>query len=323
MVQNLKKGDSVFNKNIIKLVWDMILRAKKITLLTHFKPDGDGISACAALEHIFIKLDKEVEAIYPNSPIFDLKRNPKKLLINENQQIPDILIVIDTANYERFYYPKEFFNIPIINIDHHVSNSINGKYNFINPDSSSACEILFGLIEQWDKELIDKYVAECLLFGILYDSQIFHTQSTYPHTLRVCADLIEYGVNLYKLKTELLSNKNPNIIALWGKVLSNIKISDSGKAAWACIMQSDLKKYKIGPSSLIGFNNFLSQISGVDITLLFYQMDKGKTKVSLRSKKTDVNKLADKFGGGGHKNAAGILSDEPIGELVKKITCEL
>ena len=303
--------------------WEIIKETKEITLLTHFKPDGDGISACAALEYILKKQDKKIETIYPNKSEFKFKLKPKNLLINKHKQTPKLLIILDAATYQRLYYPPEFKAIPVINIDHHVSNKINGQYNFVDINTSSTCEILFDLLKKWDIKLIDKYVSECLLFGILYDSQVFYTQSTFSETLRVCAQLMDLGANLYKLKTELISNKNPKIIKLWGKIMSNIKISKNKRAAWACIKQSDLKEFKLKLSSLIGFNNFLSQISGVDITLFFYQTDSGKTKVSLRSKKTDVNKLAAKFGGGGHKNAAGILSDQPINKLIKEITQNL
>ncbi len=316
MVQNLKgqKGKK------IKDVWQTIKKAKSITLLTHFRPDGDAMSTCATLDHIFKKQGKKVETIYPNKPEFIFKRQPKNLLINKHKQMPDLIIVVDTANYERFYYPDAFKKIPLINIDHHVSNAIKGTYNFIDTKTSSTCEILFTLLKNWDIQLIDKYGAECLLLGILYDSLIFHTQSTFPQTLRISAQLMELGADLYKLKTELLANKDPKIIKLWGKVLSNITVTKSGKAVWACITQQDLKKQKLKLNSLIGFNNFLSQIAGIDLTLLFYQTESGQTKVSLRSKKTDVNKLAAKFGGGGHKNAAGILSDKPLKQLVKEIT---
>ena len=328
MVKNLRKKDKgiglkSFSSKLLQNAWSEIQKAKSITLLTHFKPDGDGISGCAALEHILNKLGKKIETIYPSESLFKFKRNPKNLLINKHKQKPDLLIAVDTANYERMYYPDQFKKIEMINIDHHVSNSLEGKYNFIDPNSSSTCEILFILLEQWNAKLIDKYVAQCLLFGILYDSQVFHTQSVYPQTLRVCAELMECGADLYQLKTELLVNKDPKIIALWGKVLSNIKITKNKKAVWTSITQQDLKKYKVDVSSLVGFNNFLSQICGVDITLLFYEPELGKTKVSLRSKKTDVNKFAAKFGGGGHKNAAGIMSNKPISQLIKEIVSKL
>jgi len=303
--------------------YQLIKGVNKITLLTHYRPDGDGISACAALENFLLKLEKQVETIFPNNPEFIFKRLPKKFHLNTHKQIPDLLIALDTANYERLYFPKEFKGLPLINIDHHISNSIKGNFNFIDANTSSTCEILFDLIKSWDYSLIDKYMAECLLFGILYDSMVFHTQSTYPSTLRISAELMELGADLYKLKTELISDKDPKIINLWGQILSNIKISKSGKAAWAKITQDDLKKNNLTISSLIGFNNFLSQISGVEYTLLFYQTESGQTKVSLRSKTEDVNKLAAPFGGGGHKNAAGILSNEPIDSLIEKITSNL
>lgn len=303
--------------------YKLIKSVNNITLLTHYRPDGDGISACAALENLLLKLGKKVETIFPNNPEFIFKRLPKKFHIGTHKQIPDLLIALDTANYERLYFPKEFKGLPIINIDHHISNSIKGNFNFIDANTSSTCEILFDLIKSWDYSLIDKYMAECLLFGILYDSMVFHTQSTYPSTLRITAELIELGADLYKLKTELISDKDPKIINLWGQILSNIKISKNNKAAWAKITQDDLKKNNLTISSLIGFNNFLSQISGVEYTLLFYQTESGQTKVSLRSKTEDVNKLAAPFGGGGHKNAAGILSNEPIDSLIEKITSNL
>lgn len=306
-----------------KSAWQSIIKAKKITLLAHFRPDGDAISACAALAFILEAEDKKVESIYPNKPEFTFKRHPKNLHINEHNQIPDLIIALDTANYERLYFPKEFKDIPLINIDHHVSNMIKGKYNLIDTQASSTCEMLFSFINFFKPKLINKYVAECLLFGILADSQVFHTQATTHKTLEISAQLMQRGANLYKLKTELLSNKDPRIIALWGKILSSIKVTKSGKAAWASLTQKDLEKYNITLQSLVGFNNFLSQIANIDITLFFYQTETGKTKVSLRSKKTDVNKLAAQFGGGGHKNAAGILTDKSMNKMIKEITALL
>jgi phosphoesterase RecJ-like protein len=297
----------------------LIKKAKKITILGHFRPDGDVISACAAMFYVLKKMGKMVETIYPNKPEFPLKRNPKNLLINKHKQIPDLLIALDTANYERCYFPKAFEHIPIINIDHHVSNSIKGTYNIIDIKASSTCEILFTILQKWGKQVIDRFVSECLLCGILSDSQVFQTQATTPKTLEISAKLMKYGANLYKIKNELTTNKDPNIVKLWGHLLSKIKITKSGKACWAKVTQKDLTKHNLELSSLIGFNNFLSQITGIDITLLFYQTKDGKTKVSLRSKKSNVDILASKFGGGGHKNAAGILSNISINTLEKKI----
>lgn len=307
----------------IKQAWELIKQANKITLLTHRKPDADGISACAALFSILEKMGKQVEAIYPDKPEFPLKRVPSKILIGTHQQLPDLLIACDTANYDRLYYPSVFEAIPLINIDHHVSNRLQGICNIVDFSVSSTCELLFSLLCIWDASMIDAYVAECLLMGLLYDSQVFHTQATTSKTLHVAAQLIEHGANLFQLKTELLANKNPAIITLWGEVLLRVQISPSGNAAWVGITQEDLATQDLTLASLVGFSNFLWEMSDVDITMVFYEMASGETKVSLRSKVSDVNQLASHFGGGGHKNAAGILSDRPMYELMRDITKKL
>lgn len=316
-MENLENPYADSNK-----IWELIQESKKITLLTHRKPDGDGISACAALELVITKLGKEVETVYPNNPDFEFKHQPKKVLINKHEQVPDLLIACDTADYKRLYYPDDYKNIPLINIDHHASNSIKGICNIVDIKTSSACEVVYNLLSEAG-DFIDKSVAKTLLYGILYDSQVFHTQSTFSSTLRIAADLVDKGANLYKLKMELISNKNPNVIKLWKELLGRVQIFEEKNVVLSYIIQEDLQKLKVKLSSLVGFNNFLSGVADNDITLLFYETDRGKTKVSLRSREYDVNELAAKFGGGGHKNAAGILSEKPLKQLMNEMLKEI
>jgi bifunctional oligoribonuclease and PAP phosphatase NrnA len=307
----------------------LIESAKSITLLTHTKPDGDGVGACIALDYFLSSLGKKVETVYPDAPEFDYKRKPKNLFIGKHSQKPDLLIACDVATYDRMYYPSDFKNIPLINIDHHVSNAIHGTYNFVDPEASSASEVVYLLIKQWSRKLVssklvsEKFIspeiADALLFGILYDSRLFHTQATQARTLRIAADLIDLGANLFKIKIELFSHKDPKILKLWELVLQRIKISKNQVAAWSYLTQQDLKKFNLKLSSLVGFSDFLSDISDIDVSILFYETESGETKVSLRSKTYDVNKLAAQFGGGGHKNASGIMSKRPLQDLMPDV----
>lgn len=319
---DLSTSDS-YDKKSMEQAWELIKTSKKITLLTHSQPDGDGVSACAALDAILTRMGKQIETVYPNKPEFDFKRCPKNTLIDKHIQNPDLIIACDAANYERLYFPTSFKSIPLINIDHHISNSLNGTFNFVNGQSSSACEELYILLSSWDSSVIDKYVAECLLFGIIYDSQLFHIQSTTSTTLEISAKLMNCGANLFQLKTELVSNKSYKVLLLWGKILSNIKVSARKNAVWAIVTQQDLKDFGVNISSLIGFNNLMSQICDIDVTLFFYETEQGQTKVSIRSKITDVNEFAKQFGGGGHTNSAGILCSKPITQVVEEITSKL
>lgn len=298
----------------------LIEQADHITLLTHYNPDGDGISACAALDHILRNKGKLVETIYPTKTEEDIARQPETIFIGQHHQTPDLIITTDTSVYERLYYPEAFKGIPIINIDHHLNNVIQGTVNFVSIEVSSTCELLYLLLCHWYPQNIDAYVAQALLYGILYDTQVFYNQATHPNTLRVAAELVERGANLCELQQELLCNKNPEIISFWGHLLSNVTITPNGKAAWIVITQDELRKRNLTLSATVGFSNFLGQLSHVDITILFYQSEDGKTKVSLRSKHTNVNELAGRFGGGGHKNASGITSTKPLDVVIQEVT---
>jgi len=301
----------------------LIAKAHAITLLTHYKPDADGMAACAALAHILEAHNKHTETIYPTQPDRPCKYQAPNVHINTHHQIPNLIISLDTATKERLYFPAAFSNIPLINIDHHVSNNLQATCHLINPAASSTCEELFVFLLHSFASTIDQYVAEALLLGMLYDSQMFRIQTTSARTLRVAAHLMDYGANLFQLKNELATITSPKVIAFWSKLLGNVVTAPSGKAAWVSITQADLKKHALTEAALAGFNNFLAEIYGVDIIIIFSEIAAGKTKVSLRSKVTNVNALAARFGGGGHINAAGILTDKPLEQMVKELTAGL
>ena len=304
----------------LAIALNLIHKADKITLLTHYKPDPDGISACAALDHILRKMGKTVQAVYPTLPDLIIKRQPLDVQVNTHTLQPDLLIACDTANYDRLYYPDIFKNIPLINIDHHISNSIQGTVNIVNGVAASTCEELFYLAQEWFGELFDTYTAECLLYGILYDTQVFRTQMTTARTMDSAMGCINRGANLFSLSRELLTHKHATMIKLWGEVLGRLVIDESKNAAWAQVHVEDLKRHNLDQDAMAGFVNFMADTSPLDVLIVFQETPDNKTKVSIRSKKRDINALAQQFGGGGHKNAAGVLMPMPIKEAVAALT---
>ena len=300
-------------------LWDLITDAQTITLLTHMNPDGDGISACAALHRILQRLEKTVEAVYPSKPAHPYLFHVTPYHIAQHTLQPDLIIALDTGSQERLYFPDAYANIPLINIDHHVNNTAYGTFNVIDADASSACEVLYALLKQWCPELIDKTVADPLLYGILYDTQTFHTKNTSAGTLRTAAELMDKGASLFELKTDLLSHKSPQIIKLWADVLERVTITNNGKAAISYIALADIKQYDLKPASLAGFINFLAEISGIDVVAIIYEFKKDGVKLSLRSKETDVNAIAAHFDGGGHIHAAGAVTSESLEDTYRKL----
>jgi len=129
---------------------------------------------------------------------------------------------------------------------------------------------------------------------------------------------MESGADLFEIKNEITSYVGPEIIKIWGDILTNIKLFKN--AALSKLTQSELKKLGGKPNSIVGFVNFLSQISGIDAVAFLFEQETGETKISFRSKKADVNKIAKQFGGGGHVNAAGAITQKPITDVEKEIS---
>ncbi len=316
---NIKNLITSIDQANVARAWEMINAAHNITLLTHYNPDGDGVSACAALDHILNKLGKSVETVYPTPLKVAIKRQPAKVLINRHEQQPDLIIMCDTANYERLYYPEQFKGVSSINIDHHISSSINPTINFVDGKAPSTCDYLYRLLFAVDEALVDKFVAECLLYGILYDTQSFSIQGTSSQVLRIAADLIDKGVEYHALAQELMFRKQFAEIKFWGDMLARVQTNASGNAVWIVVKQKDFKAAGLSLSVVAGLENFIAQLAVAQVTMLFYEDDQGKSKVSFRSKRPDVNAVAKQFGGGGHKFASGLISDEPLDSLVPKV----
>ena len=307
-----------FDKKDIDAALHLITSANSVTLLTHKNPDPDGISACAALSDWLCEMGKKVETIYLNATEYAIVHDPANILINKHSHIPDLIIVCDTANYERIYYPELFKKVPLINIDHHISNAIAGTVNLVDGAVSSTCELLLFLLKAWSVT-ISKNIAESLLYGMMYDTQIFQTQPTNAQTLRVAAELVDAGAQIFPLKLLLDAHKNSKNIKLWGTVLQNLEVVKSSNAVIACVTQQDLKAAGVERSALLGLNNFIATMPDIDVMIFMYQEASGAIRVSLRSKVTDVNALASHFKGGGHKFASGFVSDLQLSDLKQKL----
>lgn len=299
---------------------DLIKNSQKITLLTHNKPDPDGMAACVALKHILDLLNKETEIIYPDQPTYKFTSQAKTFLVNTHKQKPDLIVCLDTSDFTLLYHPECFNNIKCINIDHHVSNKRMGDFNFVNHTASSACEELTALIFAWGEQFITKEVAHSLLIGILYDSQSFGTQSTTVRTMQIVAKLTSmWNISIPELKHELATLQPPSILAFWGKLLNTIQTTKSGQCAWIAVTKKDLADAKVTYEALNGFSNAFAALCNTEITIFFYETTNGKSKASFRSKHFDVNTYAAQFGGGGHTNASGISRVQPLNELIVEV----
>lgn len=282
--------------------------AKTIGICGHIKPDGDCIGATLALSLYLKKRLPEAEVtVFSDeiAPCFDCVEGIKQFNYAFDKEQPEILIVVDTVASRIGSAEKYYKNAKkTINIDHHISNVEGcGTVNYIVPDASSASELIYDLI---DKAYLDKAIAEAIYLGIAHDTGIFKYSCTSPKTLRIVAELIEYGFDYPTLLDVTYYEKTYLQNLVLGRILLESQLHMDGKVISGFINMKAMVEMGVTGKDFDGVINQLRITQGVDCAIFMYQINAVTYKVSLRSKKiVDVARVAEHFGGGGHVRAAG------------------
>ncbi len=229
----------------------------------------------------------------------------------------DLIITVDTAELGqlRDIYEKNielFHQIPVINIDHHISNTHFGKINYVDVMASSATELLLPLIEDFgreeEKELMDEDIATLLLTGIITDTGSFQNANTTPKSFECASELIAYGARQQEIIQYIYKTKQLSQLKLWGRVLSKIQTDTQHRLVWSTVSQQDFKDTgSIEDETGDIIDELMTNAPGAEIVFLIKEKKDGSISVSIRTTTPaiDGSKIAEMFGGGGHTQAAG------------------
>jgi len=226
----------------------------------------------------------------------------------------DLVIILDVASPDilsSFYKENEdlFKDIPVINIDHHPTNPSFGKFNLLDSNATSTCEILVSLAEALGKDLIDKEIATLLLAGIIADTNRFQNNNTTPKSLTVAAQLIASGARRSDIIKNFYKTLPVSTLRVWGKVLANIQEDKDNKIVWSTISKNEIKAMGAKDNEVGGeiLNELLSAAPGAKVILLLVERDNGLVTGGMRTSDPDIHldKIALLCGGGGHTQAAG------------------
>lgn len=224
----------------------------------------------------------------------------------------DLIISLDTPNLERLGSLAEpadiFYEVPVINIDHHPANERFGKVNWVELVATSTAEVLVSLIEALgkDKPLLDEQVATCLLTGLIYDTSSFQNVNTTPKSLTVAAQLVAAGAKQQEIIKNLYKTKSLETLKLWGVILQKVQEDKEGRFIYSAVNKDEIEQTGSDEGAIGGIlDELLKSATDVDFALLLSERD-GQVHGSLRSiaKGIDVSVIADLFGGGGHEVAA-------------------
>ncbi len=297
-----------------------ITKAEKILIVCHIRPDGDCLGAGFVLKRIAENMGKKVDFVT------DSDRPPHYAFISGFETLNDVKygnydlgIAVDCADDLRLgKYIKQYLRCKkTFNIDHHQTNNRYGQVNYVQPDKSSTCELLFDLIENDD--VIDSEVATLLYLGISTDTGNFMHNNTQPSTLLAASKLMEKGADLQKIVNGFYKNNTKNKIMLTAKAIDSMRFFCDDSIVIMTITKKMLAECGCQLSDTEGLIDYGMSIGSVRAAVCMSEQNVRSYKVSYRAKDVDVAAAAKTFGGGGHKLAAGCVVNGYYEDVVAKV----
>ena len=305
--------------DVCQQIAELLRSQDSFLILTHYRPDGDAVGSQLALALLLKNLGKQVEAWNDDEVPAKFRFLPHSNLITRPPAEPkdfDVVIAIDTSTWQRVGSTAQRIRTRkhFVNIDHHVSNEKFAEVNWIVPKAPASGQIAFDLIKHGGFKLT-REIATCLFAAISTDTGSFSYGSTTSESLRAAAELVDTGINVGEICRHVYESYPYARLMLLQKALAHLQLADRNRVAYTWVTTEMFEESGAKREDTEGLIDYARAIDGVLVAILFEETtEPGKTRISLRSKhpKLDVNSVARRFGGGGHREAAGArISGEP------------
>jgi phosphoesterase RecJ-like protein len=306
----------------LEKVRGVIEKSNRILIIPHKNPDGDAIGAALGLFQVFTNLKKEPEVACFDSPpaVFSFMPNIEKVKVGIENLDHDCIFILDSGAMHLTGFTESHphlfdKSLEVINIDHHPSNDLYGKYNLVVTEAASTTTVLYEFCTALDLP-IDRNTATCFLTGIYTDTGSFMHSNTDSVTLNIAARLLAKGANLRGISKDIFNTTPISTMRLWGRVMKNIYKTEEN-VAMSVVTKKDFEDTGADYSEMTGAVDYVNSVPGAKYSVILTERD-GKVKGSLRTlqDEVDVAEIASAYGGGGHTKAAGFTL---AGRLEKEI----
>ena len=231
----------------------------------------------------------------------------------------DLIICMGAQDYEALGTVHQenadfFYQVPLINIDNNHQNERFGNINEIDITRTSVADISYDIMQQINKNLINKEIAQCLLTGVIDATKSFKTSSVSPQTLHLASDLINLGADRKEIVDQLFNTKSIPMLKLWGRVLARLKVNNQYKLAWSVINQNDFIRSGANEEDITGVvEEIIMTLQQAEIAIIFNVQEFNKIHVYIYSSKNfDSLFLSNTYNATGNKQLATFTIKEPI-----------
>lgn len=296
--------------------------ASTIVVVCHVYPDADTIGAGLALAQVAAGAGKDVQVSFaaPDTLPESLRTLPGGHLLVAPERCrrdADLVITVDIPAVNRLGGLRELVadGREVLVIDHHASNSLFGTANFVDPKADSTTMLVADLLDAWDKP-IDPAVAHCLYAGLTTDTGSFRWASARAHTL--ASRLLDIGVDNAGISRTLMDTHPFAWLPMLSRVLGSARLIEAAAQGhglvYAVVAHEEWAKAR--PEEVESIVDIVRTTAQAEVAAVFKEIEPAHWSVSMRSKSLDVSAVAGRFGGGGHRQAAGYSASGSADEVV-------
>jgi len=306
--------------SMLSQVVELIESKHKFFVTSHIRPDGDGLGSSLALVWVLKSLGKDASVIICDRVPHAYRKLPGADQVITQPSVAkgefDAAFVIECSDVDRpgLIGLRDQF---VVNIDHHSTTALFGDINWIDSTAAAVGEMIYNLSKALGVT-VTKEIAECVYAALLTDTGSFHFSNTTERTFKIASELVRCGVEPARISQAIFDSHPFSKIKLLGLVLATLQHDDSGRIAWINMPYEAMMEAGATEEDTDGIVHFPLSIGEVEVVAFFKEVEPGVFRISLRSKgAVNVARVAEQFGGGGHKNASGCTVVAPY-EIVKQ-----
>ncbi len=290
---------------------DALRASRKPLFISDERIDGDSLGASLAMVHWMKHLKKDVQ-VYVNTEVPEkytflpgIEQCTHDLSVFQDPEV-DLIVVFDCSDARYIetltsHLPR---SIPVVNVDHHATNSGYGTINQVLVGASATAAVVYQFFKA-NGITPSRDAATCLLAGLCFDTSVFSNSATNEQALRIASDLILHGGRIHEVIRHLFLSRSIGVLRVWGVALERLHENPVFGGVITCLTRADLEEGEVLAEEVEGLSNFLHLVLDADTVATLRETPEGSVVVSLRSRTVDVSAIAKAHGGGGHRRAAG------------------
>jgi phosphoesterase RecJ-like protein len=280
-------------------------------ILSHIDPDGDAIGSCLGVSWALRSLGKRATVANESAVPVNLRFLPGSSDVRLAREVAGpsrSVFVLDCSSIDRVGPAGLALVAPdadIACVDHHAGSDGFGNPRLVNVDASATAELVYEILEDYGLPIAPE-IAEALYTGIASDTGAFRFRNTTPRVLRLAARLVERGADPSRTADSLYGRKSPASLRVLGLALASLESRAGGRVSALTISRAMFDEAQAAPEDADGIVQYAQAVNGARVGVLIQETAPGEVRISFRSDGSiDVNLVAGRFGGGGHRNAAG------------------